>query len=90
MKHALLALFSAILVVSCATPTREQSLVDRAVTAMGGTERLAAIKTIAFKGSAKYWEPEQSDVPGGDMRFANESTFSGMTDVGPARAGSIG
>ena len=82
MKHALLALCSAILVVSCATPTREQSLVDRAVTAMGGTERLAAIKTIAFKGSAKYWEPEQSDVPGGEMRFANESTFSGMTDVG--------
>ena len=88
MKHALVALFSAILVVSCATPTREQSLVDRAVTAMGGTERLAAIKTIAFKGDAKYWEPEQSDVPGGDMRFANESTFSGITDVG-ARASRI-
>ena len=88
MKHVLVALCSALSSVSCATPTREQSLVDRAVNAMGGAERLAAIKTIAFKGSAKYWEPEQSDVPGGDTRFANESTFSGITDVG-ARASRI-
>ena len=50
MKHALVALFSATLVVSCATPTREQSLVDRAVNAMGGAERLAAIKTHLGQG----------------------------------------
>jgi len=80
MKQALVALCSAILLASCATPTREQSLVNRAVDAMGGADRLAGIKTITFKGTAKYWEPEQSDVPGGEMRFANESTFEGITD----------
>ena len=53
MKQALVALCSASLVVSCATPTREQSLVDRAVDAMGGAERLAGIKTITFKRNAK-------------------------------------
>ena len=81
MKQALVALFSAVFLVSCATPTREQSLVNRAVDAMGGAERLAGIKTIAFKGTAKYWEPEQSEVPGGEMRFANESNFSGIIDA---------
>ena len=43
MKHTLVALCGALLVVSCATPTREQSLVDKAVSAMGGAERIAAI-----------------------------------------------
>jgi hypothetical protein len=72
MKNAVAALAGAVLLVSCAIPTREQAMVNRAVDAMGGAERLAGIKTIVFKGSAKYWEPEQSDVPGGEMRFANE------------------
>ena len=80
MKQVAAALASAVLLVSCAT-TREQSLVERAVDAMGGYERLAGIKTFTFKGNAKYWEPEQSDVPGGDMRFANESSFEGFVDV---------
>jgi glyoxylase-like metal-dependent hydrolase (beta-lactamase superfamily II) len=80
MRHAVAALASAILLVSCAT-TPEQNLVNRAVDAMGGTERLAGIKTIVFKGNAKYWEPEQSDAPGGEMRFANESTFEGFIDA---------
>jgi glyoxylase-like metal-dependent hydrolase (beta-lactamase superfamily II) len=81
MKLALAALSSALLLASCTIPTAEQDLVNRAVSAMGGAERLAAVKTVTYKGSAKYWEPEQSDVPGGEMRFANESSFEGFVDV---------
>ena len=81
MKLALAALSSALLLVSCTVPTIEQNLVSRAVTAMGGAERLAAVKTVTYKGSAKYWEPEQSDVPGGEARFANESSFEGFIDA---------
>jgi glyoxylase-like metal-dependent hydrolase (beta-lactamase superfamily II) len=80
MKHALVALSSAVLLVSCATPTREQSLVNRAVDAMGGAERLAAIKSAYVKANVKQWEPEQSDVPGGDARFANEATIEVFQD----------
>jgi glyoxylase-like metal-dependent hydrolase (beta-lactamase superfamily II) len=29
----------------------------------------------------KFWEPEQSHVPGGEMRFANESNYELFTDV---------
>ena len=81
MKQAVIALCSAIFLVSCATPTREQSLVNRAVDAMGGAERIAGVKTITFKGTSKYWEPEQSDAPGGESRFANETSFEGFIDA---------
>ena len=90
MKHVPVALYrallafgavsGAVLLVSCATPTREQSLVDRAVNAMGGADRIAAIKTISVKANVKQWEPEQSDAPGGDARFANEATTQTVQD----------
>lgn len=82
MKHVLLVSFCALILLSCATPPREQSLVSRAVDAMGGAERLAGIKTLTVKGSAKYWEPEQSEVPGGETRFTNESSFERIIDAG--------
>ena len=72
MRQALVALFSAVLLASCATPTREQSLVNRAVDAMGGAEKLAADQDHRRQGNRKHWEPEQSVAPGGEMRFANE------------------
>ena len=59
----------------------EQSLVDKAVSAMGGAERLAGVQTVTYKGTSSEWEPEQSDVPGGEARFANETTFEGFIDA---------
>jgi glyoxylase-like metal-dependent hydrolase (beta-lactamase superfamily II) len=85
MKRCI-TLFSVLVAVfgllSCATgPSKEQGLVSRAVEAMGGAQALADIRTISFKGTWKQWEPEQSDVPGGEMRFANEAQFEGISDV---------
>ena len=68
---------------SCATPPppREpQQLVARALEAMGPAGAVTSLKTLALKGSAKFWEPEQSNVPGGEMRFANESGFEMTRD----------
>ena len=47
---------------------------------MGGAERLNAIKTISVKANVKHWEPEQSDVPGGEPRFAAQSTVEVVQD----------
>src|SRR5712691_9460935 len=67
--------------LSCATgPSGDQELVKRAVDAMGGADAIAGIKTIWVKASVKQWEPEQSDVPGGEMRFANEATVEIVQD----------
>ena len=80
MKQAFIALCSAVLLASCATPTPEQSLVNRAVDAMGGADRLGAIKAVSARANVKHWEPEQSDAPGGEPRFAAESTVHVVQD----------
>jgi glyoxylase-like metal-dependent hydrolase (beta-lactamase superfamily II) len=73
MKRALVLLFS-IALLSCATgPSREQSLVQRAAEAMGGLKALSDVRTVQARATVRQWEPEQSDVPGGEMRFANEA-----------------
>jgi glyoxylase-like metal-dependent hydrolase (beta-lactamase superfamily II) len=81
MKRALVVAASLFLLSSCASQlTREQSLVNKAVDSMGGADRLAALQSASAKGTLKQWEPEQSDVPGGEMRFANESSFDVLQD----------
>ena len=81
MKRALVVAASLFLLSSCASQlTREQSLVNKAVDSMGGADRLATLQSASAKGTLKQWEPEQSDVPGGEMRFANESSFDVLQD----------
>jgi glyoxylase-like metal-dependent hydrolase (beta-lactamase superfamily II) len=58
------------------------NLVGRAVSASGGESVLAGVKTWSEKGTVKQWEPEQSAVAGGEMRFANDSDFDTVIDVG--------
>lgn len=77
---AVLAILGMLTVAACATQTREETLVQRAIDGMGGAERLAAIRTVSAKGTLKQWEPEQSDVPGGEMRFGNEGTVEVVLD----------
>lgn len=70
-------------VAACASmSTRGQDLVGRAVQAQGGAEALAGVKTYYEKGTVKQWEPEQSMAAGGEMRFANESTYEAVGDIG--------
>jgi glyoxylase-like metal-dependent hydrolase (beta-lactamase superfamily II) len=76
-------LWFAFALVSCASgPTREQGLVQRAADAMGGVDRLAAVRSLSARGTAKQWEPEQSEVPDGEMRFANDTRFEVLQDRG--------
>jgi len=81
MRYALAALFGAFVLGSCATPTKEQSLVSKAADAMGGTSALSSIKTITTSGTSKWWEPEQSEVPGGEPRFSAEGKLDTLADV---------
>src|SRR5436190_23091626 len=75
MKRSLAFLFASVL-LACATPqTKEQTLVNRAIDALGGAERLAALNSVYAKGTLKQWEPEQSDTAGGEARFANDTSW---------------
>ena len=82
MKRAAFLIAFLLTAVSCATMRQEtKTHVDRAVTALGGADALAGIKTMASKGTVRQWEPEQSMKPGGEMRFACDSTFEAVSDV---------
>lgn len=70
-----LAFFSLLVLAGCATSPSGPELVQRAAQAMGGQERLVGIRTLSAKGTLKQWEPEQSEVPGGEMRFGNQGSF---------------
>jgi glyoxylase-like metal-dependent hydrolase (beta-lactamase superfamily II) len=89
MKRAALLLVLLLLATSCATMMQGSPLplVSRAVDAVGGAGALSGVKTVYEKGTAKYWEPEQSMTPGGEMRFANESNFETIVDVASRTAG---
>ncbi len=77
---ALFSVVALLALLSCATGPSSESLIDRAIDAMGGADALAGIKTVAVKGTMKQWEPEQSDVPGGEARFANQASFDFVSD----------
>ncbi|MGH7390995.1 MAG: MBL fold metallo-hydrolase [Candidatus Rokuibacteriota bacterium] len=90
MRRVVFPLVISMLVVSCAT-TQDRSpdfarptpdLVSRAVQALGGSDALAGVRTLSMKGTVRQWEPEQSRVAGGEMRFAGASTFAAVTDTG--------
>ena len=85
IKAVSASLLFLLLLASCATGPSPRDLVDRAVRAMGGAQALADLRTVSAKGTTKQWEPEQSDVPGGEMRYANEMNFEVTADRG-ARA----
>jgi glyoxylase-like metal-dependent hydrolase (beta-lactamase superfamily II) len=80
MKHSLIALFAVALASCAAQQSKEVDLVNRAVDAMGGAQRLSEIKSVTAKGTSKQWEPEQSEAPGGALRFANESSYEVWQD----------
>ena len=55
--------------------------VGRAVVAMGGAGALASIKSLQLKAIMRQWEPEQSYVAGGEIKFAAESRLELLTDL---------
>ena len=81
MRRIAVLLLASLVVVSAATASpRSDNLVSKAVQALGGDSALANVKTVAVKGTIRQWEPEQSVMPGGDMRLVNDSTFDIVVD----------
>ena len=48
--HTTLALFAAALATACAQPTPEQQVVNDAATALGGRDKILAVKTLVLEG----------------------------------------
>src|SRR5260370_13853182 len=61
------------------------NLVKQAVAAQGGAE-LRGLKSLAVKGDAKFWEPGQAFVAGGEPRFLGDAKFEATWDLAGGRA----
>src|SRR3989454_5573713 len=87
MKYAL-SIAALVLAMSQQQPALAQGsgdLVKQAVAAEGGAE-LRALKGLAIKGDARFWEPGQSLVAGAEPRFLGDATFAITWDLANGRA----
>ena len=86
MKYVLS--IAALLLAMSQQPASAQesgNLVKQAVAAEGGAE-LRALKGLAIKGDAKFWEPGQSFVAAAEPRFLGDATFAITWDLANGRA----
>src|SRR5215467_6628709 len=71
MKYALSIVAALLLAMSQAQPALAQD----------GADALSALKVLAIKGEARFWEPEQSEKAGGEPRFLGDATFTMTWDL---------
>jgi glyoxylase-like metal-dependent hydrolase (beta-lactamase superfamily II) len=62
------------------------NLVKQAIASQGGADALRALKGLAIKGEAKFWEPGQAKVAGGEPKFLEEATFTATRDLAKGMA----
>jgi glyoxylase-like metal-dependent hydrolase (beta-lactamase superfamily II) len=62
------------------------ALIRQAVMAEGGAEALNALTAISVKGDARFWEPGQSFIAGGEPRFLGTATFDIQWDLAKGMA----
>src|SRR5438132_2847728 len=85
MKYALSISAALLLAMSQVQSSLAQNgandLVKQAIAAEGGADALCALKGLAIKGEAKFWESEQSEKAGGEPRFFGDATFMVIWDL---------
>jgi hypothetical protein len=89
MKHALLISAALLLAAIGPQPAQAQSvreLINQAVAAQGGADALRALKALAIKADAMYWEPGQSKAAGGEPRFLGNTTLAITWDLAKGMA----
>jgi glyoxylase-like metal-dependent hydrolase (beta-lactamase superfamily II) len=88
MKYALIsaALLLGVAQAQPALAQKPSDLVAQSVKALGGADALRGIKSLTMKGEAKFWEPGQSMVAGGDPRFLGDATFTTTWDLAKGMA----
>ena len=71
IRRFLSILLTATTAAACAPPTPEQQIVDAAAAALGGADRIRAVKTIVMQGEGRNFNIGQDMIPG-----ASGQTFS--------------
>ena len=85
-RETSLALVMAIILTACAKPAPEQQLVDDAAAALGGAERLLAVKTLVIEGEGTHYNLGQDLVPGASGQTFAVTRYRRAIDLSGERA----
>ena len=86
MVRAFFALLTAVIITACARPTPERQVVDDAAQALGGAERLQAVKTIVLEGEGTHYNLGQDVVPNASGQTFAVTQYKRSIDVQGERA----
>jgi glyoxylase-like metal-dependent hydrolase (beta-lactamase superfamily II) len=81
-----LSIVAVALTVACTRATPEQQIVNDAAAALGGAERVSAVKTLVLEGTGTQYNLGQDVVPGATGQTFTVSQFKRTVDVAGGRA----
>ena len=85
-RHTSLALLTAALFTACAKPAPEQKLVNDAASALGGADRLLAVKTLVIEGEGTQYNLGQDVLPNASGQTFAVTQYKRAIDVAAERA----
>jgi glyoxylase-like metal-dependent hydrolase (beta-lactamase superfamily II) len=83
---ACLSLVAALTVAACSSATPEQQIVNDAAEALGGRDRLLAVKTLVLQGEGTQYNLGQDLVPGASGQTFTVSGYRRAVDLAGGRA----
>src|SRR5687768_5105206 len=85
-RHRSLLLAAIVMTAACARGTPEQRVIDDAASALGGRERLLAVKTLVIEGEGTQYNLGQDVVPGAAGQTFEIAQYKRAIDVAGERA----
>ena len=84
-RKVLFALLTAVALAGCSRPTPEQQIVNDAAQALGGGDRIAAVKTLIVEGDGTQYNLGQDVTPGASGQTFAVTGYKRAVDVAGGR-----
>jgi len=85
-RKGCLALLATVMLAACSRATPEQQIVNDAAAALGGADRIAAVKTLVLEGEGTQYNLGQDLVPGASGQTFTVTGYKRSLDVAGGRA----
>jgi glyoxylase-like metal-dependent hydrolase (beta-lactamase superfamily II) len=85
-RTAYVALLAVVTLIGCSRPSPEQQVIDDAAAALGGRDRILAVKTIVIEGEGTQYNLGQDVVPNASGQTFAVTGYKRVIDVAGGRA----
>src|SRR5687768_9680715 len=86
LRSTALAVLMLAMLSACATPTEEQRVINDAAAALGGAQRLLAVKTLVIEGGGTHYNLGQDVAPGASGQTWAVTEYRRAIDIANERA----